>query len=444
MSGSGTLPPSPYPSADLKIWSRSESVVTGSSVTLFGNLTAKGEGIPGQAVLLYFNGTYIGTTRTNSSGEFEETPSLPFAYAPKGIVRAIFATNSTAGLGGAVSNLLQLGIQFNHTQITLADPPAYLPASSFTVHGNLTTNQGVPLSGAQIKLTFLNEVQNATTDSLGSFSAVLTVPANANDGVYYVYATFASQGVNGPSSGLMPIEVIHEPLKVTADLSSLTLAGYSTLVQGQLVTNGSGVAGAVVTVVSPWGSIQTVSNSTGGYALSVPTSPFDFASTADLTIRVDPTQPYIASAEGFAKLGLFNPLIVAIPLVAIGSLAYGAVSLSLMRRRRTRRDASAILTQEQALLLEPAALTKDNPAMVFLFLQTTGMAAERFQISFGRNLTLRETAEKIAQVSDPRTAGISTRVLMMAEEFLYAKTFDEARVKEAEGYVAELRELWKK
>lgn len=437
--------PSPYPAANLTIGSLQKSVETGGNVTLFGNLTLNGEGIPGQTVFFYFNGTFIGTISSSSSGKFGGTLSIPFVYEPAGVVQALVRTNNTAGFSGATSNSLRLLVLFSGTRIIVADPPAYLPTFSFGVHGNLTTTHGVPLPGAPVKVTFLNEIRNATTDSSGVFGAVFTVPANTQDGFYYVYAAFAPRGAYGPSFNFTSIEVIHEHLNMTVKVSSLTLSGFSASVRGQLTANGTGVAGAKVTVSSPWGSIQTTSNSTGGYALSVPTSLLDFAFVGGLRVSAVPAQPYVAPGEVPARLGLFNLLIVVIPAIAIGAVGYGARSLGLLKGKpKYERVTTTLPSEEKTALLEPTTLEKDMPRMLLLYLQTLRLATERFQINFGRNLTLREMAAKIGGVADQRGGSISAQILMMTEDFLYAETFNEARIKEAEGYAAELRELWKK
>lgn len=435
--------PSPYPTAELTIGSLQKSVETGGSVELFGNLTLNGQGIAGQTLFFYFNGRLIGTISTSSFGKFGGTLSTPFVYEPTGVVQALVTTNKTAGFSEVASNSLSFLILFNGTRIKIGDPPAYLPTFSFSVHGNLTTVGGTPLPSAPVRVTFLSEAQDTTTDSSGAFGAVFSVPANTRDGSYYVYAAFAPHGAYGPSFNFTSIEVIHEPLNVTARTSPLTLSGFSASVQGRLTANGTGVAGAKVTVSSPWGSFQTTSDSTGGYALSVPTSLLDFAFTGGLKVSADPAQPYIASGQVPASLGLFNLLIVVMPAIIVVAVGYGARSLGLLRGKEKNEELpTALPSEEKTALLESTTSEKDMPRMLVLYLQTLRLATAKFQIDFGRNLTLREMAAKIGGVADQRGSSISSQILVMTEDFLYAERFDGARVKEAEGYVAELREMW--
>jgi len=438
-------PQSPYPAATLAIGSLQKSVETGGSVKLHGNLMLNGKGIASQTVFFYLNGTLIGSGSTNSSGGVGGTLTIPFVYEPVGVVQAFVATNQTAGFRGTSSNELNLLILFNGTQIVIGDPPAYLPTFSFSVHGNLTTAGGTPLPSAPVRVTFLNETRDTTTDSSGAFGAQFTVPADTRDGAYDVYAAFAPRGVYGPSFNFTSIQVTREPMEMIVKVSSLTLTGFSASVQGRLMANGTGVAGARVTVSSPWGSYQATSDSTGQYAVSVPTSLLDFTFSGSLTVSADPAQPYIASDQVLSNLSLFNLLIIVIPAIIVVAVGYGARSLGLLRgKEKFEQYATLPALKEATTDIEPLNLGMDAPKMVLLYLQTLRLAAEKFQLSFGRNQTLREIAAKISTVADQHGSAVCSQVLGTMEDFLYAQTFDGARVKEAEAHVAELQEMWKK
>ena len=436
---------SPFPIATLSIGSLQKSVETGGNVELFGNLTLNGEAIASQTVFFYLNGTLIGSGSTNSSGGVGGTFTIPFVYEPVGVVQAFVATNQTAGFRGTSSNELNLLILFNGTQIVIGDPPAYLPTFSFSVHGNLTSAGGIPLPSAPVRVTFINETRDTTTDSFGGFGAQFTVPADARDGAYDVYAAFAPRGVYGPSFNFTSVQVTREPLEMIVKVSSLTLTGFSASVQGRLIANGTGVAGARVTVSSPWGSYQATSDSTGQYTLSVPTSLLDFAFSGSLKVSANPAQPYIASDQVLSNLSLFNFLIVVIPAIVVAALGYGAVSLGLLRgKEKFKQYATLPALKEATTDIEPLNLGVDTPKIVLLYLQTLRLAAEKFQLRFGRNQTLREIAAKISTVADQHGSAVCSQVLGTMEDFLYAETFDGARVKEAEAHVAELQEMWKK
>jgi hypothetical protein len=432
-----------YPVAKLSIGSRQKSVETGGSLVLSGNLTLNGEGIAGQSIFLYFNGTLIGTIPTSSSGKFGGKVSIPFVYQSVGVVQAFVATNGTAGFGASTSNPIVLLVLFNGTKIELGDPPAYLPTSSFQVHGNLTTSTGTPLPNAPVKLTFIDEAQDTTTDSSGGFAASFTVPPTASDGAYEVTAAFAPTGVFGPSFNFTSIEVVHEPLNMTVTVSSLTLAGFSASVQGQVMANGTGIPNANVIVSSPWGSFQTTSDSTGKYSLSVPTSLSDFSFSGPLKVGASPAQPYISSSQVTVTVGLLNPLIIVIPTIILLGVGFEARSLGLFGGESKTEEASNPLRGNETSIQEAEDELKDLPEMLVLYRRTLKLARARFQMAFGRNLTLREISAKMAEVSDERGAAISARILHATEAFLYSERFDPTRFKEAEENVSELEEIWK-
>jgi hypothetical protein len=439
LTGPSSLPPSL-----LSISSSQKSVETGGSIVINGSLTLNGVGLPNQSIFLYFNGTFVGEVPSTYSGRFGGKVSIPFVYQPVGVVQAFVATNATAGFGAATSNSVELLVLFNGTRIVLGDPPAYLPTSRFQVHGELTTADGVPLPSAPVIVTFFSEAQDATTDSSGTFVATLYVPASTPDGTYNVTAVFAPRGTLGPSFNFTSIEVAHEPLNVTVNVSSLTLAGFSTSLQGRVVANGTGVSGAKVTVSSPWGSFQATTDSTGRYALSVPTPILDFSFSEPLQVGADPAQPYIASGQSVASLSLFNLLIVVIPAIALLGLGFGARTLGLLGGEGKFEEVTTSASENQTMALELEVEERDLPEMLALYRRILTLATARFQISFGRNMTLREIAAEISAVSDKRGASLSAHIIQSTEAFLYAERFDLARLKEAKEDISELEELWKK
>jgi hypothetical protein len=429
----------------LVIGSGEKSVETGGRVDLSGNLTEGGVGVAEQKVLFYINGSYFGTLVSNSRGMLSGNLKTLFVYFPTAEVQALVAPNSTIGTGEATSNRIYLSILFNQTSITIGDPPAYLPGSSFNVGGNLTAD-GVPLPNAPVIVTYLGDSLHTFTDGSGTFGARFTVPDNATDGVYHVYARFASRGVFGPSVNFTSIEVYHLGLNLSLAVPGISWAGFSTHIGGTATSNGTAVADATVTLNSPWGSSTTTTDSEGHFTLTFPISPIEFAFSRDVTVSASPSQPYIGSSTAVANLGLFNILLVILPTAVIGVSAYEANSLgvfqSIAMRMRRRQTKGGISAPAGAISLEVPPVHRTGPEPLEFLGRALELASARFSIGFRQSQTIREILSQVRAKDDGEAYVVFSKILLTAEDFLYGRGFDPVRTDETRREMKNLEALW--
>ena len=432
-----------HPSANLTISSSQSAIATGDPVSLGATLTNGGAGIPGQSVLFYLNGSYIGRTTTGAGGISQATLSIPHVYKPLGVITAIALANDSISLQEVASNSLDFTILFTGTKIVVGDPPVQLPTFSFVVRGNLTTSSGTPLPEAPVKITFFNETSYATTSAAGTFAANLTVPANAPDGIAYVNVAFAPQGTYGPSMNFTSIEVARLSLKVTLDVPKLSLAGFTTNVSGTLTANGTAVPDAAVIVGSPWGQFQTRSDGTGRYALALPVSLSEFALTQELRVSVLPPRAYVSPGQATTAISLLNPLLIILPAVGVGVTAYEFESLGLMPRLRRSTQKSEFATGRPlpASSPDPQVPTAQPSGIILVYLQAVTLASRRLKLDFKESATVREMVGGVRKL-DGAGAALFSSILIATEDFLYAREFDLTRVEMAEENLTKLRELW--
>lgn len=438
LGGSGTAP-------ILLIGSLQNAIETGGTVELVGNLTLGGSGVPLQEVLFYLNGSYFGSVRTGVGGDLAGTLRIPFIYSRVAAVQAFVAPNATINMGGASSNVLLFQILFNQTAIAIGDPPSVLPTFSFHVEGNLTTVTGTALPDAPVRVTFISDSVMLHTDARGAFATKLTVPANATDGVYNVYASFAPQGVFGPSFNFTSVQVVHLPLELNVSAPSLSLAGFSTTLAGTARANGSAVSGASIFVNSPWGVFKTSTDSSGAFSVSLPVSALEFSFARGVTVNATASQPFIASAAVTRSLGLFNLLLVVLPAAGIGIIGYEADRLgvfSALRRRTSGEEPGLEELVIPAVGLESATAT-GGPELVLAFRRALGLAARKYSIRFRQSQTIREIVSSVGIKDSGEGFTLFRDVMLTVEDFLYSERFDGARLKTANGWLARLEEVWK-
>ena len=431
----------PAPNADLTISSPQRAIETGGSVKLDGTLTLNGTGLGGQEVLFYINGSYFGSIASDASGGLADVLRIPFLYAPSAYVQAVVGHNSTVGLGGASSNVLNFAILFNATNIVLGDPPSYLPTQSFSVHGNLTTASGVPLPEAPVRVTFLDESERATTDSSGRFSASFSVPADAKDGVYYVDATFAPQGIFGPSFNFTSIQVVHLPLTLAVETPRISFAGFTSSVGGTATSNGTAVSGANITVLTPWGTESTLTDRGGNFELQLPVSPLEFAFSRSVTVTGVAAEPYFAGTRVVTSLGLFNILLIVLPVAGAVVAVYEAQSLGMIRREDEGEEGEEA-ARRVGTMSEPVEISTEGVAEpVAIYRGALSLAQAALGLGFRKSQTVREIA-RVVEASGVKGLEGFSRIYYSVEDYLYSASFDNERLAELRSEMRKLEAEW--
>jgi hypothetical protein len=429
----------------LVISSPQRTIQTGGTVVLNGSLEVNGTGVGGQDAVFFVNGTRFGSLVTDSAGDLGGTLTIPFLYKPVAIIQAIVGRNTTVGLDGGYSNLLNFTILFNQTSIVVGDPPAYLPTQSFHASGNLTTISGVPLPNAPVDVTFLGESVMTTTNTQGEFGARLTVPANATDGTYYVYAAFAPQGAFGPSFNFTSVKVVHLPLTLTVS-APFAYAGFPTDVTGTATANGTGVAGAHVTLDTPWGTYGTVTDGSGRFKVAVTVSPTSFAFAAPIKATAAPSEPYIAAETVHPSLHFLNILVAILPAVLLVTVTYEADKLGAFerfKRPRPRLDKTLEGYAPYGTVAAKAAggaTTLPEPLAAFREAQLLGVA--KYGLHFKPSQTIREAIAVVEMASKGNGFEEFRRIAMTAEDYLYAPEFERSRIDLATRDLDSLKRYW--
>jgi hypothetical protein len=449
----------------LSISSPESSVDTGGMVPLQGTLTLNGTGVGGQQALFYINGTYFGDLPTDGSGALDGSLTVPFIYEPVASVQAIVAPNATDGIAGSQSNVLHIAILFNRTMITVADPSAYLPTQSFGVSGSLVTTAGRPLADAPVKVTFFGGSLVTSTDTAGDFRASLTVPANATDGTYPVYVAFEPQDSFGPSSNLTSIQVVHLPLTLSVE-APFSFAGFMTRLTGTAVANGTAASGASVEIQTPWGSYTAVTDGSGRFSIDTTVSPFDFGFTGVVQASATPAQPYVAAGSASTSIGTFNVLVLVIPGVVVGAVTYeadktgafeglrrrlgrmgggeaGGPGGSEKKKRRSGAPGPDALSRGTTTAGAGAGAAAPLPELIDISQRAMEIASARFGPIFSQGQTIREVLAVAETRGSPEGYEPFRRILLTAEDFLYAPRFDPSRVEGARTDIASLERYWR-
>ncbi|MHB8567865.1 MAG: hypothetical protein ACYC7D_12835 [Nitrososphaerales archaeon] len=420
------------------ISSTQKTILTGGFVEIGGNLTLNATGLANYPVSLYINGTRFANATTGSSGSLAINASTPFVYAPVVAIWAVASPDQPRGFVGAVSNTLYFKVLFNETEIVVNDPPPVLPTFNFTVQGHLNTKSGIPLPHAPVKITSFGQNYFVTTNASGVFKTTLTVPANATDGLQYIYAAFEPLGSYGPSVNFTSIEVVHEPLQITFNPTSLAFSGFNSTVSGVVRANGTGLAYANLTLTSPWGQFVSKTDGEGRFNVSLPIPITVFASPQGLGASAAASEAYISKGTTSVSIGVLNPLEIALPLLAVAVAAYEAKSLGLFRKAKQEEKEEEAIVEAILNMLPADVKLVDASDVIQLYRQALLLAVRKFAIKLEPSFTIREI---MSQVTSP--GGEFATISLILEDYLYSERFDQARIETGKRALKKLEEEWK-
>lgn len=406
------------------------SIPTGGVVVIDGKLLHNSDGLAGDNVTFFINGTKFASAITGPGGQVSINAKIPFVYSPVAAIWAVALPEPSAEFNGAASSALYFSVLFNETQIVVTDPPPILPTFNFTVQGNLNTKSGVPLPNAPVRITSFGQNYTITTNPNGVFKTVLTVPANATDGIHYIYAAFAPQGTFGPSVNFTSIEVVHETLEIILNPISQTYSGFSSSLSGTLKANGTALSNASVLVSTPWASKVTKTDNTGRFATSflVPLSALGFS--GNVQIRASPLQSYVGQGRASTSFGILNPFWIILPLVALGIVVYEVQNLNVFGRKdgdRASEERKETVERTVQGLMSAKAETLESLEMARIYKRALLLAVEKFGLVLAPSLTIREIVSLVANAGVRSTA--FDTISLAFEDYLYSEAFDLSKVK---------------
>lgn len=438
-----------FTSSTFTITSAQTTLESGGFVHVNGSLKLGTTAIANNQISLFLNGTKFASAITDQDGFFTINSSTPFVYKSVAAIWAVASgsSSSTPSFRGAVSNILYLELIFNQTQISVEDPPAILPTYNFTISGRLTAGSGVALPDAPIKIISFNTPYLLKTNTSGFFSRSLTVPPDATDGIHTIYASFAPQGVFGPSVNFTTIEVIRESPVITISPVPVSYSGFTREISGKVVANGTAVALANISLSSPWGKSLTQTNATGDFNIRFAVPISAFWPSNNIKVSMHPSEPFIKAGSVTVSLTILNPLEFLIPLVVGGVLIYELRNLGMLERRK-RSDSDEENEEKEVdrtvqKLVSQVDEARSIPRLVSLYRNSLVLAAKKFNLNFPSSSTIREINVQVS--SSAQNSGMEEfkKISAIFEDYLYAKDFEEMEISEAEEAFARLENIWR-
>jgi len=150
----------------------STSCFVGGYLGASGFLSSEGSGLGNREVQVLLDGETVATTITNANGVYYALIRVPYEYVDSVSIKALYTPqgNNKGAYLASVSPSIKVQVLFYHTMVSVSVPGVAYPGLSLSVNGNVTSQDGLPLSGRQVKVLLDGVViGHVSTEVNGSF-----------------------------------------------------------------------------------------------------------------------------------------------------------------------------------------------------------------------------------------------------------------------------------
>jgi len=305
------------------------SCFVGDYLYASGRLTSGGGGLANRAVVLQIDGQRVATVSTNSNGEYSALIRVPYKYVSYVLVNALYTPEGgdKAVYLASTSSMIRVEVRFYRTLLDVALPAVAYPGLSLSIHGNVTSQEGLPLAGRQVKVVFDGKViSHVSTDEAGRFAVKPVIASNTTLGNHTLTVRVDSSGLYAGVSVSRVLSIQRMATKLEVSMPSLVVAPSSMYINGSVASASGPLAGANVRVVFANDSVVVKSAIDGSFNVTVDV-PFSsvFAGNQELKVIVVPTQPWQAVAqktEGIFVLNIFGIVVALVCSFAVVFVVY--------------------------------------------------------------------------------------------------------------------------
>ena len=406
----------------------------GGYVAAYGTLTSDGEVMPNRNVQLLLDGNKETTETTQEDGSYYAIIKMPFKYADYVSVSALYmpAGNDIGVYLAAATSSIKVQLLFYKTNLNISVANIAYPGLQLTITGNVAADDGKPSVERKVSVLLDGAVMTKTmTSQTGGFTSKFTVNPQATLGSHNLQVIVDPSGLYAGASGQKTVTI--EKMMTIVDLNkpSIIVLPSQIHISGTVSSASNPLKGAVVQVQFANYSASTVTLNDGSFNFTVdmPLSAV-LAGYQDLTVKVQPSEPWQASAQTKASILILNSVSITFALAASFSLFFVA-SFKLVKTKNKKQPATfqatnALTSPEKAAAVEaqshlsPVKLEGNRGAVLEAYVEALKAVEHSSGDSLSSNMTLREymqlTKRKIGAAAD-----LFFDLTIMAEKSLYSQ-----------------------
>jgi tetratricopeptide (TPR) repeat protein len=396
------------------------SVYIGDTVDVSGVLQCYDEPLAGRNVIITLDGDTEVTVTTREDGSYSGNITVPYKYQEAMAAIASYEPqgNDSDKYLACHSPEVTLRTMFYPTRLEISVPAIAYPGIPFNIEGEIISGENdiertvaVDLDGTPI----------TGTTACGQFSMEISLPDDVSPGQHYLTVTVPQQeryaGVFEQSS----ITVSLIPLGIDLETPNLIILPRSIQVSGWVRYEDGPISGAGINLVFNDISTTATTSADGSFTATLKVSlDISFIGQRELTINVEPLEPWLGSLSVKRQAIVINPVFTGLALVA-------AIALIIITTRRRRIVEEKDVPQE-VVIRAPVFITPRVSAIRFTGIKGRIISAYQAILVIIEKITgVRMTPEKtlrefLAAVTKllPGITRQLTELTVMAESALYS------------------------
>ncbi len=298
----------------------------GGYISASGILTSNGSALQNRMVILFLDGIQVASARTDAKGLFYAVIGVPFKYVDFVSLNALYTPqgNDKGVYLPSISSTFKVQVLFYSTILDISVPNVAQSGLSLTLRGNVTSQDGAPLSERQVKVLLDGGVlAKIETDLTGGFTAKPVIAAQAKLGAHSLTVTVDPDGLyNGVTAQkILVIQKMASTIQVT--LPSSVMPPSQIHICGTVKSASGPLSGASVQVefANISSTTKTLGDGSFNFAIDVPFN-IVFVGYQDLTVSAQPSQPWQFATQKTVSVFVLNSVGVSLALASILAVVF--------------------------------------------------------------------------------------------------------------------------
>ena len=408
----------------------SASAYVGDTITVSGSLSTKISKLTGKNISITLDERAVTTAITDSGGGYTASIQLHYENVSNMSVRALYMPigSDLNKYLPAVSPIQNISVKFYQSAIEINPPKEIYPGLPAVFNGSVNWEQPNDFATRNISIYLDNDLLGTTSTGVGAFEIKTTIGLNESLGTHKISAVLAPSGRYANASAEKALDVAPAPLRVEVDAPSFIITPGKISITGK-VTSELPMQGGNASINCGGQSTTVEIRDNGDFSANLSFGiEGRLLGPSDLTVKVNPVEPWNAASTIKTNIFIFNTVNIAtISLCLVAGVTVGTMTYARRKRRRplkgpTRRPIATttekVLATTPAVTLQPGS-GEPRERLLNAYTRARSVIEKASATKMEPHVTMREFAAA-TQKKGIVSAGNFTKLTSMAEKGQYS------------------------
>jgi len=304
---------------NLTITTNTTETLVGSTIKIYGNLTAGNTPLPNKTITIYLNNQPYIFVKINETGIFTIALKLPKIYTPTITIYASYKPeeNDTQQYLPTTSNIIEIKLIYYTPTITILNAPEKIkPTIKYIIEGKIEINN-TPLPNWPLTITFLKNSTTIRSNNQGYFNFTITITTEPQTPTINIILTSQPRNSIGPATTKITIPIEYLDPQITVKIPKTVIAGIKFEIYGTVETSDGPVKNGTITIKVGPKIIDTNTNENGTFTIRITVPITTLSKKIIVTILLTPKEFWINTKIIERQVIVINPLTIILPLIPI-------------------------------------------------------------------------------------------------------------------------------